>query len=366
VTLTPEAENRIGIATARVERKPMARAALYGGDVQVPPGRSIAVSAPLGGVLGSPAGQGLSAPGARLRAGEIVFTLTPLWTPSERLHLAEALVTLDASRVDAESAIEKARVEIEAAKIALARSEQLLLDKAGSTRAVDEAKARLQLAEASRKAAEARSAFLRSASLEAEGGNSKPLDIVSPTGGIQMKLHAAPGETVAQGAPLFDVAAVEELWVRVPIHAGDLSRVAREADAEVADLSGSPGGLRLAAKPVVSAPPLADPLAATVDLFYEIRDPRAGLVPGQRVAVTVRQKGEEESLTLPWSAVLHDIHGGRWVYERVEPGRFVRRRVEVRFVSAGIAVLESGPPVGAEVVTAGAAELFGSELGFGK
>jgi RND family efflux transporter MFP subunit len=280
--------------------------------------------------------------------------------------MAEALVTLDASRVDAEGAIEKARVEIEAAKVALARSQQLLLDKAGSTRSVDEAKARLQLAEASRKAAEARSAFLRSATLEAEGGNSRPLEIVSPTGGILMKLHAAPGETVAQGSPLFEVAAVEDLWIRVPIHTGDLSRVAREADAEVASLPGTPGSLRLTAKPVVSAPPSADPLAATVDLFYDVEDPAAALVPGQRVGITVRWKGEEESLTLPWSAVLHDIHGGAWVYERVEPLRFVRRRVEVRFVSAGLAVLESGPPVGAEVVTAGAAELFGTELGFGK
>jgi RND family efflux transporter MFP subunit len=364
IALAPEAETRLGIATARVERKAVGRAAFHGGEVQVPPGRAIAVSAPLAGVLALPAGEGTPSPGSRVRAGKMVFSLAPLWTPSERVQRAVALAGLEESRVDAGGAVEKARVEVDAARVALARAEQLLLDKAGSTRSVDETKARLGLAEATLKAAEARRDFLRKASLEAEGGG--PLEIASPAAGILMALHAAAGQTVAQGAPLFEVAAVDELWVRVPIHAGDLPEVARDAEAVIGGLSGSPGGLRLAAKPVAAAPPSADPHAATVDLFYRVDDPAGALAPGQRVGITIPLKGEEESLAVPWPAVLIDIHGGAWVYERVEPRRFVRRRVEVRFVSGGLAVLGSGPAAGTEVVTEGAAELFGTELGFSK
>ncbi len=69
---------------------------------------------------------------------------------------------------------------------------------------------------------------------------------------------------------------------------------------------------------------------------------------------------------MPWSAVIHDIHGGTWVYERTGERTFVRRRVVVRFVTGPTAVLEGGPEVGTRVVTAGAAELFGTETGFSK
>jgi hypothetical protein len=61
-----------------------------------------------------------------------------------------------------------------------------------------------------------------------------------------------------------------------------------------------------------------------------------------------------------------DIHGGNWVYEQIAEREYVRRRVAVRYVSKGTAVLASGPPPGARVVVAGAAELFGTETGFTK
>ena len=64
--------------------------------------------------------------------------------------------------------------------------------------------------------------------------------------------------------------------------------------------------------------------------------------------------------------MLHDIHGGSWVYESTAPQVYVRRRVQVRHVVGELAVLHSGPKPGTRVVTDGAAELFGAELGTGK
>src|SRR6187399_2430938 len=51
VTLTPEGEARLAIRTATVERKPVPRVRVYGGEVTIPPGRALLVSAPLAGVL---------------------------------------------------------------------------------------------------------------------------------------------------------------------------------------------------------------------------------------------------------------------------------------------------------------------------
>ncbi len=69
---------------------------------------------------------------------------------------------------------------------------------------------------------------------------------------------------------------------------------------------------------------------------------------------------------MPWAAVLHDIHGGQWVYEQIAPQTFVRRRIAVDRVAGTAAVLSRGPKPGSQIVTDGAAELFGTEFGVGK
>jgi hypothetical protein len=69
---------------------------------------------------------------------------------------------------------------------------------------------------------------------------------------------------------------------------------------------------------------------------------------------------------VPYAAVIHDVHGGEWVYENISPQHYVRRRVEVRRVTDSLAVLARGPAQGAKVVVSGAAELFGTEFGAGK
>src|SRR5262245_40733325 len=56
VTLTEEAEKRIGLAVAPVERKAVRRGRVYGGEVTIPIGRAIPVAAPLSGILKAPAG----------------------------------------------------------------------------------------------------------------------------------------------------------------------------------------------------------------------------------------------------------------------------------------------------------------------
>lgn len=178
-------------------------------------------------------------------------------------------------------------------------------------------------------------------------------------------MSALPEQNVPAGAALFEVVDLSRVWVRVPVYVGDLPQVDAAAPARVGVLSARPGSARIPAAPVV-APPSADPLAGTVDLMYELDNRALKYSPGQRVGADLVLKGEAESLACPWSAVIHDIHGGTWVYEQTAERTFVRRRVVVRYVVDDVAVLASGPAPGAKVVGAGAAELFGTETGFTK
>ena len=73
VTLTPQAESRLGIETTAVESRPVERVRTFGGEVMPVSGRSVTVSAPLSGTL-----QGAD-DGVVLAAGKQVTKDRPLY-----------------------------------------------------------------------------------------------------------------------------------------------------------------------------------------------------------------------------------------------------------------------------------------------
>jgi multidrug efflux pump subunit AcrA (membrane-fusion protein) len=178
-------------------------------------------------------------------------------------------------------------------------------------------------------------------------------------------LSAFPGQDVAAGAPLFEVIDLSHLWVRASIYAGDMASLDTDSKVAVTELAAGPKAAGHSASPV-TAPPTANALAATIDLYYELEPPVETFRPGQRLNVNVPLRSEAQSLVAPWSAIIYDIYGGAWVYVHKGERSFARERVVVRHVVDKTAVLATGPPAGTNVVVAGAAELFGTETGFSK
>jgi hypothetical protein len=68
---------------------------------------------------------------------------------------------------------------------------------------------------------------------------------------------------------------------------------------------------------------------------------------------------------VPYGAVLYDATGVTWVYVTDQPHRYLRERITVDDIEDGQAVLTDGPAAGTAVVSVGAAELYGTELGVG-
>src|SRR5262245_30170591 len=371
--LTKEAKERLGIELAPVEMKSVSRVRTYGGEIALPPGASLVISAPVGGKLRPAAGDSVPAVGTLVSAKQPIFLLTPLLsperdvlTPAERISMAQAKNMIITTRIDAAGQVAQAKEQVIAAKIALERAERLLRDSAGTAKAVDDAKAQLNIANAGLEAAEARQKVVDSISLEgSEAGEQTPLVIESPQAGMIRTQNVAAGEVVASGAPLFEVMKFDPIWVRVPVYAGETSQLALDQPAEVLPLNEDQKTRGQQAKPI-AAPPTATLLAATVDLYYELANREGRLRPGERMTVRVKLQGASEQRVVPWSAVMHDIYGGTWVYENTAPLTYVRRRVQVRYVVDDLAVLESGPPAGAQIVTTGVVELFGTEFGFAK
>jgi hypothetical protein len=73
----------------------------------------------------------------------------------------------------------------------------------------------------------------------------------------------------------------------------------------------------------------------------------------------------EGAKMVPYAAVLYSLNGETWVYTSPEPLVFVRQPITIGDIEGDVGVLLDGPPVGTEVVTAGAAELLGVESGLG-
>ena len=163
ITLQPKAEARLGIETATVEIRKVQRARMYGGQAIVPEGRSITVSAPLTGTVAPATSVKFPTPGMHVAKGRPVLRLLPIvasekevLTPSERISLARARADLEAARVQAKGEEEAAKVQLEAAKVKVDRAKRLRQGNVGSVKAVDEARAEHELAEAKLKAARAK------------------------------------------------------------------------------------------------------------------------------------------------------------------------------------------------------------------
>jgi hypothetical protein len=265
-------------------------------------------------------------PAVRRFSGDVVL---PLSADGETAPLLggtlDELLRLADLQIQADNRVAQAQVQVDVAKIAFDRAEKMLKAEAGSVRAVDESRAALGMAQAALQTAKAQREIL--------------------------------------GAPVGKVGGANRAWIRVAIYSGEAALLDPKAEAVIGALTDTKATLRASR---VSGPPTANAIANTVDWYFELPAGSA-MRAGERVAVEIPTKDSRaEHLVLPFSAVLHDIHGGEWVYEQTGAHTYTRRRVQVARLAGTNAVLASGPPVGSKIVTDGSAELFGTEFMTGK
>ena len=114
------------------------------------------------------------------------------------------------------------------------------------------------------------------------------------------------------------------------------------------------------------APRTGEALASTVDLYYAVPNADLRFRPGEKLSVMLPSSSSRPWLVVPWSSIVFDTTGGVWVYESLGGNRYSRRRVDLDHTAGGQAYLNSGLKSGSQVVSEGAAELWGFEFGTGK
>ncbi len=356
LTLTPEAEGRLGLTLAKVEERDVARTLTRLGIVERAQGSEITLRAPFAAIVRAPAAGELAKPGLSVRAGQALFDLDPLVSPSDRASLQKIQSELALTRTQASAAVERARVRFDAAEIALKRAEQLVASEAGSRRARDEALAEQRSAQAELDAALAFESSLAALAIDDDPTGAARLPVIAPQDAQVLAVTCASGQAVAAGDALATLARDAQWWIRVPLPVADLQRLAGDAPAAIGASSAHP----------IAAPPSADARAGTVDVWYELDGPAPELRPGQRVDVSLADRASRRALVVPRSAIVYDAKGDAWVYARAAPSSYERRRVEVESVADDMAVLARGPAAGTEVAAQAAMELYGVEFGAGK
>ena len=351
VTLTRDAVQRLGIETVAAEDRIMAQTQLYGAEVMALPGHSVTVTAPLSGTLIAPDDEFILSAGQKVAKGQ----------PLYRLLLALPEKDLLSIRQEADLR----QVELELAQKKVNRAQQLLADKAGSIKQLEEAQAAQAAAEAALRIAQIRIQLLKSGELDLPMDELPTLIIKSPIEGIVQNVHTAAGQTVTNATSLVEITNVDPVWIKVPVYVGALDNIDMEKPAVIQNLADLNGVAIHSANPI-KAPLSADTQSSTADLYYQLSNTNAEFRPGQKVSVRLSLKDLENNLVVPYSALLYDMYGSAWIYENTEPLTYVRRRVDVHHVQDNYAVLSRGLTAGVEVVTAGAAELFGTEFGVGK
>src|SRR5262249_15501376 len=152
----------------------VAQTRTFAGEIVLPPDRTISVSAPMVGTLS--ATDTPPAVGTFVQQGQPLFRLTPYLAPERDL------------RVQLQRDMANAQTKVDAARLRYNRAEQLLRDRAGSEKAVEQTREDLNLAENDLKVARERLERFEKAPISADVA----VTITAPRNGMIQKVLVSP------------------------------------------------------------------------------------------------------------------------------------------------------------------------------
>jgi len=347
IAFLKEQQWRLKTRIAAVGRQRLVEELRVAGFVDASPAARAHVTAPLAGRLVA-AERPWPKLGDEVKRGDVLAGVEP--------QLAELIV----AQAQAQAEVAQARLAVEQADLAAARTRTLHEQQARSARELEEAEFAAKGARARLAAAEAIVAAWRQTGLvPAVAGEQlllPRLALTAPIDGVVVAVHAVAGEHAADDRPLFELLdpSVPHIEARVPEI--DLPRLADELeaayslpghDAPPVPITGSGGG-RLAWRGVE-----IDPATRTGLLHFSLPDPQRRLRLGQALVVHLATRVAQDALALPEEAIV-DEDGHPVVFVQVGGESFERRDVTLGIRDRGRIEIAAGLAEGERVVVAGA------------
>ena len=173
--------------------------------------------------------------------------------------------------------------------------------------------------------------------------------VVAPFDGLVAAVSAMPGDRLAAGIAVVQLAKSGNQRVILGVEPEDVSKVRTGMSVQIASVFNS---ARSATGRVAQVFGMINPQTQLVDVLVEL--PNGGLMPGTRVRATI-QLGQQAAWVVPRSAVLRDAQGA-YVYQ-VQQGRARRVNVQTGLEQAGLIAVSGSLLMGAPVVSLGNYEL---------
>jgi len=300
--------------------------------------------------------------GDTVRAGQL---LAELAADEAAAGVARAAARLQQVR---ELDLPAAREELKQAEVALRQAErrlrratELAAGDGVAAQELEDAQDERDLALSRRDAAAARvrgdspgggNERLAAADLEAARARLEQTRITALGDGIVLRRLAQPGDVVAAGAGVLDIAPLGPTWLVVQPEEKNLAFL-RPGQLAQASADAFPDSV-FAAR-VVRVAPAVDPARGTIDVDLVVDRPPAFLRPDMTVSIAVETARRESALTVPAEAV-RDAEGSPWVLV-VREGRAVRQDVTLGLRGEGMVEIVGGLRDGEAVVPGGAARI---------
>jgi len=270
--------------------------------------------------------------------------------PGDVVKAGQPLLVIDSPDVGSALAdLERADADMQAKRRAVARLRELAPGDAVAGRELDQAEADFAQSSAERLRAERRLHNLNPLGLPTRG---QRMTLRSPLAGVVTERNAGPAMelTPAQAAPLFVVSNLSRLWVLVDlpeslitrVHAGDTLQIETET-------ATAP---RRQAR-VIEVGRVIDPNTRRVTLRATVDNRDGRLLPEMFVRAWLQAAEGDKAVRVPNAAV---VNRGVYAYAFVEaePGRFVRRRLELAARGGDYSFVKQGLKAGERVVVSGA------------
>lgn len=189
--------------------------------------------------------------------------------------------------------------------------------------------------------------------IEESGEVRTRFDVLAPASGVVLSRNVSRQEHVEEGAVLFEVAPMDQLWLILEAYEEDLPWLQEGASIEFTTRA-DPGATHEAE--ITYIDPVVDPQKRTVRVRADVVNGEGALKPEMLVRGTVRGSGADDQLMIPASAVLWT--GPRSIVYVQDTGsevpRFEAREVTLGSRAEDYYVIEDGLEEGEEVVTHGA------------
>lgn len=251
--------------------------------------------------------------------------------------------------------VSAAQAELEAARSALARTERLVADQAAPAKSVEEARTRVQVAEARVTGTKGRLGQFDAGASGAGGG--RVFQVRSPIDGTLVSVDVGSGESVEEGQSLFRVVDLARVWLVANVFEPDLPRV-EAAHAAWFTIEGYSQAFTTDERSgkLVTIGRVIDPKTRTTPVIFEVDNTAGYLRIGNFAKAVISTGAPKKGLAVPESSIVDDA-GKSIVFVMMEGEAFERRPVRLGIRMNGWVEVLEGVAAGDHVVTKGAYEI---------